>query len=295
VADFITLVRVKAVTDHGERWIEGYASTPDVDRMGDVVEPKGAQYQLPIPLLWQHKHDEPIGSVTEAYVSSKGIRIRARLVAGFAKADEVWQLIRDGVLTAVSIGFRALASEPLPTGGRRFSAWEWLELSVVSVPAQPGAQITVAKCMAHGVGVLEQKAPRERPFRLKTISTCGGIDLSAICGKNFETARDAYIKEQANPERRARLADLGFIRGVEALLNARSALARLADLEQRVAAFEDSGIKYAGTWQRAMDYSRGMVTTHKGSSWIAVVDTTRAEPGDGPDWQLMVKAGRDAR
>lgn len=118
--------------------------------MGDVVVPTGATYQLPIPLLFAHKHDEPIGSVVKATVTAAGIRIRAKLTAGVARADEVWKLIRDGALTAVSIGFRSLKHTPLPTGGLRFDSWEWDELSVVSVPAQPDAKIAIAKCLVRG-------------------------------------------------------------------------------------------------------------------------------------------------
>lgn len=32
--------------------ITGIASTPTVDRQGDVVEPLGARFKTPMPLLW---------------------------------------------------------------------------------------------------------------------------------------------------------------------------------------------------------------------------------------------------
>ena len=41
---------IKSLDDE-QRLIEGWATTPEVDRMGDIVLPKGAEYKLPIPFL----------------------------------------------------------------------------------------------------------------------------------------------------------------------------------------------------------------------------------------------------
>lgn len=79
----------------------------------------------------------------------------------------------------------------------------------------------------------------------------------------------------------------------------RGGLAPLVDeiraLRARVHDLESRGIKYCGTWQKALDYKRGDVVTHAGSAWVALAEQTRAEPGATGGWQLMVKAGRDAR
>lgn len=146
-----TFLRVKsAESSDGERWITAWASTPDEDLVGDIVSPTGAKYQLPIPLLAYHKHDCPVGVVTEAHVSAAGIRIRAKLSQGVALADEVWQLVKDGAIGAVSIGFRAIKSKPLKSGGLMFEAWRWLELSLTPVPCNPNALIvSVGKSIAY--------------------------------------------------------------------------------------------------------------------------------------------------
>src|SRR5690606_7927469 len=70
--------------------------------------------------------------------------------------------------------------------------------------------------------------------------------------------------------------------------------AEVERLESRVRELEGRGIKYCGTYQRALVYERGAVVTHQGSAWIALTDTG-AEPGSDTAWQLMVKRGRDAR
>jgi Escherichia/Staphylococcus phage prohead protease len=47
-----SLLTEKAVTQDADWvYIEGIASTPAVDRVGDVVEPLGAKFSTPMPLI----------------------------------------------------------------------------------------------------------------------------------------------------------------------------------------------------------------------------------------------------
>jgi HK97 family phage major capsid protein len=147
-----TLLDVKSVSED-ERVIEGIASTPRADRLGDVVVSEGATFALPMPLLLDHKHDKQVGHVEYAKPTKDGIPFRARIAKiaepGEAKSlvDHAWQLVRHRLRAAVSIGFRPLEDgvELLKTGGLQFNRWEWLELSLVSVPAQSDAVIFQAK------------------------------------------------------------------------------------------------------------------------------------------------------
>ena len=59
-----SLLTVKAL-DGEQRLIEGTATTPTVDRIGDVVEPLGAPFTLPMPLLWHERHMELLARVLE--------------------------------------------------------------------------------------------------------------------------------------------------------------------------------------------------------------------------------------
>src|SRR5690606_23572056 len=70
-----SVLEIKAV-DAEKREIEGIATTPSVDRVGDVVEPFGAKFTLPIPLLHHHRHDQPVGQVVSAKPTKDGISIR---------------------------------------------------------------------------------------------------------------------------------------------------------------------------------------------------------------------------
>ena len=142
-----SILTLKASADGDERVIEGVASTPTPDRMGDIVEPMGAKFALPMPLLWQHDHSKPVGFVEFAEPTEEGIPFRARLAevteAGALKdrIEEAWQSVKAGLVRGVSIGFQALEYSFLDTGGIRFSAWEWVELSLVTVPANAEATI----------------------------------------------------------------------------------------------------------------------------------------------------------
>jgi hypothetical protein len=67
-------------------------------------------------------------------------------------------------------------------------------------------------------------------------------------------------------------------------------------LRKRVDELEAAPIRYRGVWQRSDDYKRGHVVTDAGSAWHAVKDVPPGErPGVSDCWQLMVKAGKDAR
>jgi HK97 family phage major capsid protein/HK97 family phage prohead protease len=138
----------------GERIITGIASTPTPDRTDDIVEPRGAEFTLPIPLLWQHRHTEPIGEVFAAKVTSAGIEIKATIVrvleAGTLKdrLDEAWQSIKHKLVRGFSIGFRPMDAQPIPgTFGFHIKKWRWHELSVVTIPANVEATIQTVKSL----------------------------------------------------------------------------------------------------------------------------------------------------
>jgi HK97 family phage prohead protease len=112
------------------------------DRMEDVIDVKGwnlASFKKNPIALWQHDADRPVGSW-------KNVRIEGKQLVGHFKAASTRlgqmakQLIADGVLRAVSVGFRPLEWEPIKgTDGYRIKSAELLEVSLVSVPAHPNA------------------------------------------------------------------------------------------------------------------------------------------------------------
>jgi HK97 family phage prohead protease/HK97 family phage major capsid protein len=128
--------------------IEGYASTNDVDRHGDIVPAavwqKGIENYLKNPvILAYHDHSEPVGRMTDHRVDEKGLYVKARISAA---AEDVFNLVKDGVLTAFSIGFRIVDAE-YNSALELFvvKELELHEISVVSVPANQNTLFSLSK------------------------------------------------------------------------------------------------------------------------------------------------------
>jgi HK97 family phage major capsid protein/HK97 family phage prohead protease len=145
------LLEIKAI-DEEQRIITGIASTITPDRMDDIVEPKGAQFKLPIPFLWQHRHPEPIGHVIDAKVGNKEIEVTVQLAKTDEpgtlrdRLDEAWQSIKLKLVRGLSIGFSPIESVSIDgTWGYRYLKWDWLELSAVTIPANSEATIQTIK------------------------------------------------------------------------------------------------------------------------------------------------------
>ena len=107
------VLHIKAL-DAETRTIRGTASTPEPDRMGDVVEPLGITFKNPLPLLLYHNTQKPVGQVKFFPPTAAGLDFEATLPtvdeAGTVRdrIEEAWTSIKTGLLAGVSIGFRAI-------------------------------------------------------------------------------------------------------------------------------------------------------------------------------------------
>src|SRR5690606_965895 len=145
-----SVLEIKSV-DVEERSITGIATTPETDRVGDIVDPLGAKFADEVPLLWQHQHDKPVGVARFGKATKSGITFRASLPKidepGPLKdlVDMAWQSVKAKLVRGVSIGFRALGYEPLDSGGLKSTETEIYELSLVTIPANASATIQTIK------------------------------------------------------------------------------------------------------------------------------------------------------
>lgn len=152
-----SFLEIKAV-DEDQRVITGVATTPDIDRVGDSVNPFGAKFAATLPLLWQHDRYAPVGTVVFGAPTAKGIPFTARLPKVDepsqlkARIEEAWQSVKHGLVRAVSIGFRTLESDLIEaTGGFFIKSLEIIELSLVTIPANASATIETVKSFDVGV------------------------------------------------------------------------------------------------------------------------------------------------
>jgi len=148
------ILTIKSVAAEADAYVvRGIASTPTPDLVFDIVEPLGCEAVFPLPLLVEHDRTRPVGQVMHATATPAGVEFEAHIPkvpeAGIVRERtlEVVHSIMHGLLRAVSIGFSALESEPLPSGGKRFKRWRWHELSVTAMPCNPGAVLAGIKSL----------------------------------------------------------------------------------------------------------------------------------------------------
>lgn len=121
----------------------GYAALfdiPDADR--DVIR-RGAfantlkRRNDPIPLLWQHRPDRPIGAIESASEDRRGLKVIARIENGDSRAAAL--MLRKQV-TGLSFGYRARTARH-SEAGRELLDIDLFEISLVSHPLQHGSRV----------------------------------------------------------------------------------------------------------------------------------------------------------
>jgi HK97 family phage prohead protease len=144
-----------AVTEAGE--ITGIAwPFGSADRYGDLIT-KGA-FRTPetLPMLFAHDPHQPVGVWHEIKETMHGLEVRGRLLINdVEKAREVHALVKARAITGISIGFVTKDAKPRIGGGREIRSLNLHEISLVTVPAHPGARIVSAKDATAALAIAE--------------------------------------------------------------------------------------------------------------------------------------------
>jgi HK97 family phage prohead protease len=151
------------LTDLGNDEFEGYASLFGVpDGAGDVMAPGAFAASLrkrparDVRLLYQHFAHEPIGVWQTIREDARGLYVRGRLVLDVRRAREVRELIAEGAIDGLSIGFRTVrARRDARTGHRLLLDVDLWEISIVTFPLLQGSAVTA-------VGQQKSVIPGER-------------------------------------------------------------------------------------------------------------------------------------
>jgi HK97 family phage major capsid protein/HK97 family phage prohead protease len=210
--------------DLDTREIDGIATTCAPDHAGDCVESSGAQFTLPMPLLWQHDQARPVGEVYEARVEPGGIRIKARFAkveeAGILRdrLDEAWQSVRAKLVRGLSIGFKPLDYTPMKSGGRHIKRWLWAELSAVTIPMNVEATILNIKAAAREgrpMNTYSEQITALENSRAAALATM--TDLMAKAGETGVTLDPGQASSYDEQETRVKSidADLARVRALE--------------------------------------------------------------------------------
>jgi HK97 family phage prohead protease len=131
---------------------EGYASVfNNIDSQNDRVHPGAFKTSIksrdkPVQLLWQHQWQSPIGTIISLFEDAHGLYVKGKLLLDVAQAKEAYTLMKAGVVRGLSIGYSVKRSRRNPDSGVRelldLNLWE---ISLVTLPANEAAQVTVVK------------------------------------------------------------------------------------------------------------------------------------------------------
>lgn len=173
------------VGDDGKRRIRGYANTFGVMRSGRIIHPKAVEDWLAanadarMPLMAMHGFVAgfaTIGSVEKLKVQrSKGLYFEATVASGIELADQAWQLVSQGMLNSLSIGWSSKQRRWVRADDKDLDPWlakkmkeagvteayahldvEIVEISLVDVGDDRGAKLA-AQLQQELIGPLGQK------------------------------------------------------------------------------------------------------------------------------------------
>lgn len=170
----ITKTVERTEAEGGGLVISGYANTTDKDRAGDIIlrsawEAEGAlaNYKQNPILLAFHDHSKPIGNVTSFEITDKGLWVEASISR--AAPDNLYDLVKDGVLRAFSVGFRALEVD-YDESENVFviKELELHEISIVAVPCNQYSVFSLVKGMNSATikNLLHSITPKKVPEKV---------------------------------------------------------------------------------------------------------------------------------
>lgn len=183
--------------------VEGYGSIfGNVDKGGDKVLPgafadsialamKGSRT---IKMLWYHDPTQPIGVWDELVEDAKGLKVKGRIIPEVARAKEVLALMKAGVVSGLSIGYRSL-KDRMEGEVRLLEKLDLWEVSPVTFPMNDRAKVTAAK--AEGCEEIVAKlAAGDRLTEREFETMVKGLGLS---NSQAERAARVHLKGQGEP------------------------------------------------------------------------------------------------
>lgn len=201
VRDFTLCVKADGVSDDGT--FEGYGSVYGVvDTYQEVVAPGAFAESLAelnakqrrVPVLWQHRSDQPIGVYSEITEDETGLFVKGQLlITGVGLAAEAHALMKAGAVTGLSIGYWVRESSyDEKTGIRTLTKLDLVEVSLVTFPANDDARVEAVKFkLAHGElpTIREfEKLLREAGFSKQQASTVAANGLTELLRRDAEGA-----------------------------------------------------------------------------------------------------------
>lgn len=169
--------------DNDNYYIKGLASTPDLDRVNDIVMPEAlidSVNRIGLP-AFVHQHDlksMPLGvCVTVNFDNTNnGTEVFLKMPKD-DYSEKVQARAKMGAYKGLSIGFVPKDTERNKEGHRVIKSLDWYEVSLVTVPANPHAKILSVK------GKMQENPECDIMNDIKTIRDVESLLISAGCTK----------------------------------------------------------------------------------------------------------------
>lgn len=187
-------------TKSGKKYyVEGYASTPDLDLVNDVVSDQALQSMLAqlkgrnIKLDVEHEswvkggspNILPIGKIIDAEIKEKKLWIKAELNQHTSRFQEVWGSIQDRFYDAFSIAFtnvKAIEKRIANKAVRVIQDLDLLNIALTGNPANPNARMTAvfAKSREHAIISKEEKTMEEENTPAPEVKNASAEELQRL-------------------------------------------------------------------------------------------------------------------
>ncbi len=188
-------------------------STPAVDRVGDIVDMAGIHTENhrrnPV-IMWAHgkTFDKPIGrTVDPAGRYTVYIDDVARQTTYFSQtlleAEQIFDLVCEGIICTNSIGFDTIKAQPIYTGGRKgglhILECDLLEVSWTAVPINPEACTKAIHSLCCGRPLAPSIRGALEPYSLRRNAWANGATIEKCFDVRAMLLKSADFEESKHP------------------------------------------------------------------------------------------------
>jgi HK97 family phage major capsid protein/HK97 family phage prohead protease len=154
------------------------------------------------PLLFNHRMDDVIGVVESATIDDDRRGHATVRFAKSARGEEIFAMVQDGILSNVSVAYRVLTvEEQVKEEIFRVTEWEPLEISIVTIPADPTVgvgrtdeeQYEVRMVRAEALPANPAAQPKGQTMKVENAAAGAGAENSVSAVDAEKERRQAII------------------------------------------------------------------------------------------------------
>lgn len=195
----------KQVDDDEYYRFEGYASTYNNVDLGDDMVMKGAfentlKNKRPknIKLLYQHNMSMPLGVFDEIRDDEAGLYVRGKMPKECTQVRDVMALMKCGAIDSMSIGYVANKYDYDDRGVRLLKDIDLYEISLVTMPMNPKAQITSMKTIPSSISAIVTRLSQDKAMSDEEKAGLKAL-VASYCKQNGVTNPLIKTKPKAKP------------------------------------------------------------------------------------------------